>query len=129
MVIEVVVLKLAADSAGIVNSLLPVKAAPAVPAPAPTRPPMRAPLPPPAIPPISAPPPAPPPIRTAERLPLPFWVTQYSSVPTFVGTPLTLIEVRRIARMASPLNFPADFASVTTPVTPAPAGITTLPLE
>ena len=35
--IGVVVLKLTADSPGIVSSLLPVNAAPAVPAPAPTR--------------------------------------------------------------------------------------------
>src|ERR1039457_6522223 len=100
----VVVLKLTADSAGMVSSLLPVKAAPAVPAP------------------------APPPTMTAVRLPLPFWVTQYSSVPTLCGAPLTLMEVRRMAMIASPLNLPADLASETAPVTPAPAGITTLPL-
>ena len=73
--------------------------------------------------------PVPPAITTAVRLPLPFWVTQYSSVPTVVGTPWMLIEVRRMAMMASPLNLPADLASETTPVTPEPAGITTLPLE
>src|SRR5437764_2009521 len=64
-------LKLTADSAGSTISLFPVKAAPAVPAPAPAAAPMAAPLPPPAKPPISAPKPAPPPIITVERLPLP----------------------------------------------------------
>src|SRR6516164_7194450 len=129
MVIFEVVLKLTADSAGIVSSLLPVNAAPAVPAPAPTRPPMRAPFPPPARPPIRAPAPAPPPIKTAERLPLPFFVTTYSSVATLWGTPLMFTEVSRMARIASPLNLPADLASDTTPLTPEPAGTTTLPFD
>src|SRR5579859_8209547 len=69
---DFVSLKLSADSAGMTMFLLPVKAAPAVPAPAPARPPMSAPLPPPASPPMSAPAPAPPPIITVDRLPLPF---------------------------------------------------------
>jgi len=47
-------LKLRVDSAGRTISLLPVYAAPAVPAPAPTAVPIRAPLPPPASPPMSA---------------------------------------------------------------------------
>src|SRR5271169_978298 len=128
MVIDEVVWTFTADSAGMVSSLLPVKAAPAVPAPAPTKPPMRAPFPPPASPPMSAPPPVPPPIMTADRLPLPFCVTTYSSVLTLCGTPQTLMDTGRIARIASPLNLPADFASETTPVTPEPAGITTFPL-
>ena len=127
MVMDDVVLKLTADSAGMESSLFPVNAAPAVPAPAPTRPPISAPLPPPARPPIKAPPPAPPPIMTAERLPLPFCVTTYSSVLTRCGTPLMLTEVRRMARMASPLNLPADLASETVPVTPEPAGTITFP--
>jgi len=57
-VIELLSLKVTAASAGICRSLLPVKADPAAPAPAPSRPPISAPLPPPASPPISAPPPA-----------------------------------------------------------------------
>src|ERR1700756_414982 len=43
-----------ASDLSVMSRLLPVVAAPTVPAPAPIRPPMRAPLPPPAIPPISA---------------------------------------------------------------------------
>src|SRR5215467_13201346 len=68
--------KATADSAGNSISLLPVKAVPAVPAPAPAAAPMAAPLPPPASPPISAPSTAPPPAITAVRLPLPLrvWV-------------------------------------------------------
>src|SRR5437879_12178293 len=65
-------LKLTADSAGKTISLLPVKAAPAVPAPAPAAAPMAAPLPPPASAPINAPAPAPPPMNPALLLPLPF---------------------------------------------------------
>src|ERR1035438_3601945 len=38
------------------------------------------------------------------------------------------MEVRRMAMVASPLNLPADLASDTVPVTPEPAGMTTLPL-
>jgi hypothetical protein len=58
--------KLRPVSAGKTTSALPVKAAPAVPAPAPTAAPMAAPLPPPAMPPIKAPAPAPPPTATAD---------------------------------------------------------------
>src|SRR5690242_7434539 len=75
-------LKLTALSAGRTMSLLPVKAAPAVPAPAPAAAPIAAPLPPPAKPPMSAPSPAPPPIATAERLPLPFIVRLTAAVST-----------------------------------------------
>src|SRR5215469_3271707 len=70
-------LKLTADSAGRTMSLLPVKALPAVPAPAPARAPIAAPLPPPAIPPIRAPRPAPPPVVAAVLLPLPLTVLSY----------------------------------------------------
>src|ERR1039458_5387657 len=73
-VIEWPSLNVTADSAGISTSLLPVAAAPAVPAPAPTRPPISAPLPPPARPPINKPAPAPPPAIFAVRLPLPFTI-------------------------------------------------------
>src|SRR5579864_2372224 len=55
------------DSAGKDISFFPVKAAPAVPAPAPAPAPMAAPLPPPAIPPISAPRAEPPPMATTSR--------------------------------------------------------------
>src|SRR5215471_12741213 len=64
-------LKVRADSAGSTIFLLPVNAAPAVPAPPPASAPMAAPLPPPARAPINAPAPAPPPINSASRLPLP----------------------------------------------------------
>src|SRR5215472_8424742 len=57
------------DSGLIVMSRSPVRAAPAVPAPAPAPAPMAAPLPPPAIAPISAPTTAPPPAPSAVRFP------------------------------------------------------------
>src|SRR5919201_389072 len=69
-------------SAGRVMFLLPVKAAPAVPAPAPAAAPIAAPLPPPARAPIRAPAPAPPPIIVAERLPFPFIVRVEAAVLT-----------------------------------------------
>src|SRR5215468_5370074 len=75
-------LKVRAVSAGRTTSALPVKAAPAVPAPAPAAAPMAAPLPPPAIPPIRAPNPAPPPTATAVRLPLPLWLNDGAEVDT-----------------------------------------------
>src|SRR5512146_1270982 len=75
-------LKVTADSAGSTMFLLPVKAAPAVPAPAPAAAPIRAPLPPPARPPTRAPRPAPPPIKPAVRLPLPLAAKPAAAVST-----------------------------------------------
>src|ERR1043166_5545605 len=75
-----------AVSAGRVISWLPVKAAPAVPAPAPAAAPIAAPLPPPAKAPINAPAPAPPPMKPAERLPLP--LTERATIP--VSTEVSL---------------------------------------
>src|SRR4051794_14791680 len=75
-------LNVTTDSAGMTMSLLPVNAAPAVPAPAPASAPIAAPLPPPANPPIRAPAPAPPPIKPAVRLPLPFSSFRYGLVDT-----------------------------------------------
>src|SRR5271169_2028046 len=43
------------------------------------------------------------------------------------GAPPTLIEVRAMVNMPSPLNFPGDLAWTTVPVTPAPDGIATSP--
>src|SRR5579864_9443867 len=120
-------LKLTADSAGKVMSLLPVNAAPAVPAPAPAAAPMAAPLPPPASPPIKAPRPAPPPITTAERLPLPFSLCSLALVSTGTLWPLMLTEFSTMLSSAPPLKWPIPLESVTVPAASAPEGITVLP--
>src|SRR5690348_3034861 len=99
-------LKLRAYSAGISISLFPVKAVPAVPAPAPASAPIAAPFPPPATPPISAPRPAPPPIIVAERLPFPFSVRPTAVVSTGTFCPLISTEVSRSPSIAPPLNRP-----------------------
>ncbi|HCT61067.1 MAG TPA: hypothetical protein DGA22_09345 [Acidobacterium sp.] len=109
--------------------LLPVKAVPAVPAPAPAAAPMSAPLPPPARPPIRAPRPAPPPIKPSERRPLPFSTREMLLVMTGKLCPCTSMRSRRIARTAPPLKRPSGFASSTAPSARAPRGTTTLPLE
>ncbi|PYV89384.1 MAG: hypothetical protein DMG90_11480 [Acidobacteria bacterium] len=108
-------------------SLLPVKAAPAVPAPPPARAPIAAPLPPPARPPIRAPSPAPPPAITAVRLPLPFAERTNAEVSTWCSFPFTSTESSLSRRTAPPLNRPRGLASTTVPVALAPDGITTLP--
>ena len=64
--------KATTDSAGMVTPLFPVNTAPAVPAPAPTRPPIKAPLPPPAIPPIKCAPTSPAADHRARSLALSF---------------------------------------------------------
>src|SRR5579883_50001 len=124
---DCVSLKLTADSAGSVISRLPVRPAPAVPAPPPTSAPMAAPLPPPANAPINAPAPAPPPIIAALRLPLPVEDCAMVEVATECGTPCTVTDVRVIANSAAPLKRPADFALVTSPDTLDPAGMTVSP--
>src|SRR5262249_15531445 len=121
-------LKVNADSAGRTMSLLPVKAAPPVPAPAPASAPMAAPLPPPASPPINAPSPAPPPASTAVRLPLPVCVRLTADVSIACDLPFTVIEFNLTCKTAPPLKRPSGLASTTVPDASAPAGITALPL-
>src|SRR5256885_2292112 len=108
-------------------SLLPVKAAPAVPAPPPARAPIAAPFPPPARPPISAPSPAPPPAITRLRLPLPVMLRATAAVWIFMSLPFTFTELRRTWRRAPPLNRPRGCAATTVPCAVEPEGITTLP--
>src|SRR5258708_3590860 len=120
-------LKLSADSAGRTISLLPVNAAPPVPAPAPAAAPIAAPLPPPAKPPMIAPSAVPPPAITAVRLPLPLSVRVTAEVLIRCSVPFTVIEFSRTSRIAPPLNLPKGFASTTVPRAAAPAGITVFP--
>src|ERR1700730_11347607 len=120
-------LKLSADSAGRTISLLPVNAAPPVPAPAPAAAPIAAPLPPPANPPMIAPSAVPPPANTAVRFPLPFSVRVTAEVLIRCSLPLTVIEFNLSSRIAPPLNLPKGFASTTVPRANAPAGITVFP--
>src|SRR5882762_2874834 len=120
-------LKLSADSAGRTISLLPVNAAPPVPAPAPAAAPIAAPLPPPAKPPMIAPSAVPPPAITAVRLPLPFSVRVTAEVLIRCSLPFTVIEFSLSSSRAPPLNLPKAFASTTVPRANAPAGITVLP--
>ena len=116
-------IKVTTDSAGIATPLLPVSAAPAVPAPAPTNPPISAPLPPPASPPIKAPPPAPPPTIAPVRLPLPLTVCSNSCVVTAYPP----IRLSCIPRSPSPLNLPCFLAATTVPLTGVPAFSTVTP--
>src|ERR1700681_4244893 len=95
-------LKLSADSAGRTISLLPLNAAPPVPAPAPAAAPIAAPLPPPANPPRIAPSAVPPPAITAVRLPLPFSVRVTAEVLIRCSAPFTVIEFSRSSRIAPP---------------------------
>src|SRR5450631_4438514 len=120
-------LKLSADSAGSRTSLLPVKAAPPVPAPPPASAPMPAPLPPPARPPIKAPRAAPPPANTAVRLPFPDSVRTTEEVEMDWSEPPMLIDVNRNCSEAPPLKRPRGLASTTVPEAAAPAGIAVLP--
>src|SRR5207249_7516344 len=120
-------LKVSADSAGSTMSLLPLNAAPVVPAPPPARAPMAAPLPPPARPPISAPTPAPPPAITAVRLPFPLAERTREEVSTGRSEPLTLMEISLSCSTAPPLKRPSGLASTTVPEALAPEGITVLP--
>ncbi|PYX09758.1 MAG: hypothetical protein DMG88_04680 [Acidobacteria bacterium] len=120
-------LKLSADSAGSTMFLLPVKAEPAPPAPAPAIAPIAAPLPPPAKPPISAPTPAPPPVITAVRFPLPFSARVTDEVSIGWSLPLMLMEVSFSLSNAPPLKRPSGLASTTVPVALVSAGITVLP--
>src|SRR3954470_622005 len=114
-------------SAGRTISLLPVKAAPAVPAPPPANAPMAAPLPPPANAPISAPAPAPPPMKPADRLPLPETERATMPVSTEVSLPLILTELSRTSSSAPPLKWPMLLASTTVPRAAAPRSITDFP--
>ena len=119
--------KVSVVSAGITMSLLPVNAAPAVPAPAPTRPPMSAPLPPPARPPISAPAPPPPAINPAERFPLPFSARSTVLEAIWYVVPNARTESSRTDSDAPPLNLPSGFASTTVPLAEEPALMTVTP--
>src|SRR5579871_2785287 len=120
-------LKVKGCSAGSTISLLPVKAAPAVPAPPPANAPMAAPLPPPANAPISAPAPAPPPMNVAERFPLPLTERATMPVSTEVSLPLIDTELSRTSSSAPPLKWPMLLASTTVPRAAAPFSITVFP--
>src|SRR5260370_32171978 len=116
------------DSAGRWISLLPVYAAPAVPAPAPAAAPIAAPLPPPKMPPRAAPRPAPPPMAIADLLPLPFKVCDHWLASTARRWPLMVTESSRSVSKAPPLKCPMALAATTVPWAVAPLPITVSPL-
>src|SRR5436305_7285689 len=108
-------------------SLLPVNAAPAVPAPAPAAAPMAAPLPPPANAPIRAPAPAPPPMNPTDLLPLPLSERATDVVSIWCSRPLMVTESSRTWRRAPPLKCPMPLASTTVPRAATPCSITVFP--
>jgi len=108
-------------------SFLPVKAAPAVPAPAPAPAPIAAPLPPPARPPISAPTAEPPPMAMMSRFLWDFPSKVTSRVLISTQEPPAWTEVSATLRRAGVERRPECRALTTVPLARASRGTTTLP--